>query len=76
MDVNNAVVFWGAPQFMCPRDAKAIINGYLIPLEKEMMKEDPCSFPLVVHGAPWPDYELVPSWLPLPKANRFGLMNS
>ena len=59
MDVGNAVVLWGAPQFMCPRDGKAIIDSYLIPLEKEMMKEDPSSFPAAIHGAPWPDYELV-----------------
>ena len=50
MDVDNAVVLWGAPQFMCPRDGKAIIDSYLIPLEKEMMKEDPQSFPAAVHN--------------------------
>jgi hypothetical protein len=58
MDVGNAVVLWGAPQFMCPRDGKSIIDSYLIPLEKELMKEDPSSFPAATHGAPWPDYEL------------------
>jgi hypothetical protein len=59
MDVDNAVVLWGAPQFMCPRDAKAIIDSHLIPLEKEMMKEDPQCFPAAVHNQPWPSYELV-----------------
>ena len=59
MDVENAVVLWGAPQFMCPRDAKVIIDSHLIPLEKEMMKEDPQCFPAAVHNQPWPDYELV-----------------
>ena len=59
MDVENAVVLWGAPQFMCPRDAKAIIDSHLIPLEKEMMKEDPQCFPAAIHNQPWPDYELV-----------------
>ena len=58
MDVQNAVVLWGAPQFMCPRDGKTIIDGYLIPLEKELMKEDPSAFPASIHNAPWPDYEL------------------
>ena len=59
MDVTNAVVLWGAPQFMCPRDGKAIIDSYLIPLEKQLMKNDPSAFPTAIHGAPWPDYELV-----------------
>ena len=59
MDVENAVVLWGAPQFMCPRDGKTIIDNHLIPLEKEMMKEDPQCFPAAIHNQPWPDYELV-----------------
>ena len=59
MDVENAVVLWGAPQFMCPRDAKVIIDGRLIPLEKEMMQEDPQCFPAATHNRPWPEYELV-----------------
>ena len=59
MDVENAVVLWGAPQFMCPRDAKAIMDSHLIPLEKEMMKEDPQCFPAATHNQPWPEYELV-----------------
>ena len=59
MDVTNAVVLWGAPQFMCPRDGKAIIDSYLIPLEKRLMKDDPSAFPTAIHGASWPDYELV-----------------
>ena len=59
MDVDNAVVLWGAPQFMCPKDAKSIIDGHLIPLEKEMMKEDPQCFPAAIHNQPWPEYELV-----------------
>ena len=59
MDVENAVVLWGAPQFMCPRNAKVIIDSHLIPLEKEMMKEDPQCFPAAIHNQPWPDYELV-----------------
>ena len=59
MDVENAVVLWGAPQFMCPRDAKAIIDSHLIPLEQKMMKEDPQWFPAAIHNQPWPDYELV-----------------
>ena len=59
MDVENAVVLWGAPQFMCPKDGKTIIDSHLIPLEREMMKEDPQSFPAAIHNQPWPDYELV-----------------
>ena len=59
MDVENAVVLWGAPQFMCPRDGKTIIDSHLISLEREMMKEDPQSFPAAIHNQPWPDYELV-----------------
>lgn len=59
MDVENAVALWGAPQFMCPIDGKAIIDSRLIPLEKEMMREDPQCFPAAIHDQPWPDYELV-----------------
>jgi hypothetical protein len=59
MELENAVVLWGAPQFMCPRDGKTIIDSHLISLEKEMMREDPQSFPAAIHNRPWPEFELV-----------------
>jgi|APFre7841882793_1041355.scaffolds.fasta_scaffold04084_3 hypothetical protein len=59
LDVENAVVFWGAPQHMCPVNAKKIADSHLIPLEKQLMKDDASSFPAAIHSQPWPDYTFV-----------------
>ena len=59
MEVENAAVFWGAPQYMCKADMKLIADSYLKPLELEMMKEDPYSFPAAIHAQPWPEYAFV-----------------
>lgn len=59
MEVENIAVFWGAPQYICKKDMKAIADSYLIPLEIEMMEEDPYSFPAAVHARPFPDYAFV-----------------
>ena len=59
MEVENVAVFWGAPQYACKTDMKAIADSYLIPLEIEMMKEDPYSFPASLHARPFPNYAFV-----------------
>jgi hypothetical protein len=58
MEVENAAVFWGAPQYMCKSDMKIIADSYLQPLEIEMMREDLYSFPAAIHAQPWPEYVL------------------
>jgi hypothetical protein len=82
MEVENIAVFWGAPQYICKKDMKAIADSHLIPLEIEMMNEDLYSFPDTVHARPFPDYTFVleqpvsferqaPSeWKPFPPLRR------
>ncbi len=59
LDLENAVVFWGAQQYMCKTDAKHIIDKHLQAIETEMMLTDPYSFPAAIHDQPWPKYSLV-----------------
>lgn len=59
LELENAVVFWGAPQHMCKKDAKLIIDKHLQAVETEMMLLDPTQFPAEVHEQPWPKYSLV-----------------
>jgi hypothetical protein len=59
LELENAVVFWGAPQHMCKKDAMQIIDKHLQAVETEMMLLDPNQFPADVHEQPWPKYSLV-----------------
>jgi hypothetical protein len=57
---------------------------YLIPLEKELMAEDPITYPAEIHGDPWPSYSMMieqlggmfesfakgMSWVPPPRKRR------
>ncbi len=59
MNLVNAVVFWGAPQYMCKVEAKHIVDKHLKEVEQTMISLDPQNFPKEVHGQPWPQYSLV-----------------
>ena len=59
LDLENAAVFWGAPQYICKQDAKRIVDKHLQAIETEMRELDPQSFPDELHGSSWPKYSLV-----------------
>lgn len=53
------IVFLGAPQFINKSYAKEVMDRHLIPLETQLMAEDPFTYPECVHGRVWPSYSLV-----------------
>jgi hypothetical protein len=58
LELENAVVFWVAPQFMCRDDAKKIIDHHLQVADKERLEQDPSEFLPEIYGQPWPSYSL------------------
>lgn len=59
LNTCSKIFFLGAPQNISKKYAKQIMGLYLIPLEKELMAEDPITYPAEIHGDPWPLYSMV-----------------
>ena len=59
LDTCSRIVFLGAPQNMSKAYAKQVMDQFLRPLETELMVDDPITYPVAVHGGPWPSYSLV-----------------
>ncbi len=55
----SKIVFLGAPQTINKTYAKQVMDSHLIPLETELMLEDPITYPPEIHGGPWPSYSMI-----------------
>ena len=59
LNTCSNIVFLGAPNCINKSYAKEVLDKYLIPLEQELIESDPLTYPLCIHGLPWPSYSLV-----------------
>ena len=59
LDTCSRIVFLGAPQNISKAYAKQVMDLHVVPLEKELMAADPITYPVCIHGGPWPSYSMV-----------------